>query len=275
MDDHRVRQVAVTAAAVFMIFGTLLGIGVIGTRVEESSGGSLSATATLLAPAGPAFSIWTVIYIGLVAYTVYQWLPARASSTRLRSIGWLAGASMVLNAAWLLVTQAGWLWVSVAVIVALVVTLGLLVRTLEREAAPNVVERVIVDGTFGLYLGWVAIATAANITATLVDMGITFGPVGDQALAAVVLAVAACIGVGLSLALGARLTVAGALAWGLAWIAIGRLAVGPISVVTGVAAALAAVVVIGAAVALRLRSGTGAQRSSRAARTASAGRSAT
>ena len=137
MDDQGVRQLAVSAAAVFMIFGTLLGIGVIGTRVEESSGGSLSATATLLAPAGPAFSIWTVIYVGLVAYTVYQWLPVRASSARLRAIGWPAAASMVLNAAWLLVTQAGWLWVSVVVIVALAVTLGLLVRTLERETAPT------------------------------------------------------------------------------------------------------------------------------------------
>lgn len=275
MDDQRVRQLAVSAAAVFMIFGTLLGIGVIGTRVEESSGGSLSATATLLAPAGPAFSIWTVIYVGLVAYTVYQWLPVRASSARLRAIGWPAAASMVLNAAWLLVTQAGWLWVSVVVIVALAVTLGLLVRTLERETAPTIVERVVVDGTFGLYLGWVSIATAANITATLVDMGVTFGSTGDQAVAAAVLAVAAAIGVGLSLALGARLTVAGALAWGLAWIAIGRLAIGPISVVTGVAAALAAAVVVGAAVVLRLRAQGGAERSGRAARTASAGRSAT
>lgn len=272
MDDQRVRQLAVSAAAVFMIFGTLLGIGVIGTRVEESSGGSLSATATLLAPAGPAFSIWTVIYVGLVAYTVYQWLPVRASSARLRAIGWPAAASMVLNAAWLLVTQAGWLWVSVVVIVALAVTLGLLVRTLERETAPTIVERVVVDGTFGLYLGWVSIATAANITLTLVDMGVTFGSTGDQAVAAAVLAVAAAIGVGLSLALGARLTVAGALAWGLAWIAIGRLAIGPISVVTGVAAALSAVVVVVAAVVLRWRA---TQRQGRAAPLASVSQSPT
>ena len=54
----RVRQVLVTASAVFMVVGTLFGIGLIGTRVEESAGGSLSATATLLAPAVRAFSIW-------------------------------------------------------------------------------------------------------------------------------------------------------------------------------------------------------------------------
>ncbi|PFG35565.1 hypothetical protein ATL41_0259 [Flavimobilis soli] len=46
-----------------MLVGTLYGTGVLGERVEESSGGSLSATATLLAPAGTAFSIWSVIEV--------------------------------------------------------------------------------------------------------------------------------------------------------------------------------------------------------------------
>ncbi|WP_159081317.1 hypothetical protein [Nocardioides sediminis] len=57
----RVRQVVVTLAEVFCVLGTLVGTGVIGTRVEESSGGALAADATLLAPLGPAFSIWSVV----------------------------------------------------------------------------------------------------------------------------------------------------------------------------------------------------------------------
>lgn len=105
--SDRIRQVVVTASAVFMVVGTLFGIGVIGTRVEESAGGSLSATATLLAPAVRAFSIWSVIYAGLIAYVVWQWLPSQTASPRARRIGWLAAASMVLNGVWLLVTQVG------------------------------------------------------------------------------------------------------------------------------------------------------------------------
>ena len=129
----RVRQVGVTLAEVFCVLGTLVGVGVIGTRVEESSGGALAADATLIAPAGPAFSIWTPIYLGLAAYTIWQWLPEQASDRRHRAIGWLVALSMVLNAAWLLVTQQGWLWASVAVILALAVTLGLLVERLTRH----------------------------------------------------------------------------------------------------------------------------------------------
>jgi hypothetical protein len=252
----RVRQLVVTASAVFMIIGTLFGIGVFGTRVEEASGGSLSATATLLAPAVRAFSIWSVIYAGLIAYVVWQWLPTKAASARARAIGWLASLSMVLNATWLLVTQVGWLWVSVAVIGALVVTLGLLMQRLTATRAPGWGERIVVDGTFGLYLGWSSVATAANITATLVASGVDPGGLAAELIAVAVVAVAAAIVVVLAKVLGGRIGVAAAMAWGLFWIAVGRLTGQPGSTLTGVAAALAAVVVVAAAALLRPRRGT-------------------
>ena len=244
----RVRQVAVVLSEVACVFGTLVGVGVIGTRVEESSGGRLAANATLIAPAVPAFSIWSVIYLGLAAYTVWQLLPAQATSARARATGWLAAASMLLNAAWLLVTQVGWLWVSVAVIVALVLVLGVLVRRLTEHPARGAVERVFVDGTFGLYLGWVSVATCANIAASLVGSGVTPpSPLADV-IAAVVLLVAAGVGVHLARALGGRYAVAAAMAWGLGWIAVGRLGDSPRSGLTAGAAILAAVIVVVAAV---------------------------
>lgn len=245
--NDRFRQVAVTASALFMIIGTLFGIGVIGTRVEETAGGSLSATATLLAPAVRAFSIWSVIYAGLIAYVVWQWLPANTASERARRIGWLASLSMILNAVWLLVTQVGWLWASVVVIVGLVVTLGLLMRDLGTIKATTTAEKIVVDGTFGLYLGWASVATAANITATLVDSGVNPGGLVSEIIAVAVLAVAAGIGVMLAVVLGGRIGIAAAMAWGLGWIAVGRLADQPNSTITGIAAAIAALIVIGAA----------------------------
>jgi len=252
----RIRQVVVTASAVFMIIGTLFGIGVIGTRVEESAGGSLSATATLVAPAVSAFSIWSVIYMGLIAYVVWQWLPANAATPRARAIGWLAAWSMVLNASWLLVTQVGQLWLSVVVIVALALVLGTLVRRLTVIAPRSSrgwidAERVVVDGTFGLYLGWVSVATIANITATLVAAGVDPGRPASEFFAVAVLVVAAVLGVILARTLGGRLAVAAAMAWGLSWIAVGRITDSPESLPTGIAAAAAAVVVVGAALAVR------------------------
>ena len=250
--DRR-RQVGVTAAEVFCVVGTLVGVGVLGTRVEESSGGALSAEATRIAPAGPAFSIWSVIYLGLLAYTVWQWLPRAATSPRTRATGWLAALSMVLNAGWLLVTQRGWIWVSVLVILALAVTLGVMVRRLGAHRAAGRIERVVVDGTFGLYLGWVAVATCANITAALMSSGVDPGDAVSDVLAVLVLAVAAGLGVVLARTLGGRYAVALAMAWGLGWIAVGRVSGSPLSSVTAVAAVAAALVVVVAALWGRTR----------------------
>ena len=243
----RARQAAVTVAELFCVVGTLVGVGVIGTRVAESSGGALAADATLIAPAGPAFAIWTPIYLGLAAFTVFQWLPTQATEPRHRAIGWLAAASMVLNAAWLLVTQQDWIWASVVVMAALVVTLGVLVRRLEEHRSYGHGETVLVDGTFGLYLGWVAVAACANVTAALVASGVDPGGLVAQLAAVVVVAVAAAVGVLLARRLGGRWAVAGAMAWGLLWIAWGRLAAEPRSVVVALAAVVAAGVVLVAA----------------------------
>lgn len=246
-------RVFVSVSLVVCLFGTLVGTGVIGERVEESSGGALAADATLLAPAGPAFSIWSVIYAGLVAYTVWQWLPAATASVRRRGVGWTAGTSMLLNAAWLLVTQQGWIWVSVLVIVALLAVLALLVLRLDRRPTGGPAERIVVDGTFGLYLGWVAVATCANITAAAVSSGIGFGVSVDQVLGVVVVLVAGVVGVLLAVRFDGRLAVAAAMVWGLSWIAVGRLADEPASVPVGVAALVAALLVLLGTIVVRRR----------------------
>ena len=241
----RARQVGVTVSEVLCVLGTLVGVGVIGgSEVPESSGGALAADATLLAPAGPAFSIWSVIYAGLAAYTVWQWLPGQATDERHRSTGWLAAASMLLNATWLLVTRQDWIWLSVVVIAALVVVLGVLVRRHNERPSFGVVETLVVDGTFGAYLGWVCVATCANVTAALVASGVDPGPPVSEAWAVAVLAVVAGIGVLLAHRLDGRYAVALTIAWGLFWIAVGRTTDQPESTVTAWAAVAAAVVVV-------------------------------
>ncbi|MFN2321202.1 MAG: tryptophan-rich sensory protein, partial [Dermatophilaceae bacterium] len=220
MQSDRTRQIWVTACFVLGILGVLVGVGVLGTRVEESPGGDLAADATLLAPAQPAFSIWSVIYLGLTAYAVYQWLPAQASDRRHQRIGWLAGASLLLNAAWLLVTQQGWIWVSVAVILVLAAVLVLLVLRLHATPSFGIAEAVFVDITFGLYLGWVLAASGANIGAALAASDADPG----RWTAITLIIVVTTIGAVLLRRLSGRLSVAAALAWGLFWISYGRLA---------------------------------------------------
>ena len=150
--------------------------------------------ATLLTPATTAFSIWTVIYLGLIAYLVWQWLPGNAANAKARATGWWAAASLLLNGVWLGVTQAGWLWVSVLVIAVLAFVLGKVCVALVGTRPDGPFELIALYLTFGLYLGWVCVATVANITAAAVGTGVQLNGVAPI-VAVGVLLVAGGLGV--------------------------------------------------------------------------------
>jgi len=223
------RRGAVTLAFLAAMVGTAVGVGAFGgDPIAEAAGGLLAADSTHLAPASSAFSIWSLIYLGLGGYTLWQWWDARDE----RGIAAPAIASLLLNAAWILTIQAGWVWISVPVIAVLLGVLALLFHRITVRPARSLLERVVVDGTFGLYLGWVSVATCANIAAALKGAGfLGFGI--PEVLAVVVLAVVAVLGI----------AAPAAMVWGLVWIAVGRAADAPHSPVVAIAAATAALVI--------------------------------
>ncbi|NOJ61042.1 tryptophan-rich sensory protein [Arthrobacter sp. 260] len=249
------RQLAVTMSMIVCVVGSMIGVGVFGgTPIAEAAGGALGSDATLLAPAGAAFSIWSVVYLGLVAYTVWQWLPAQKASPRQRAFGWLVAASMLLNAAWILSIQAGWLNASVLVILVLLAVLTVVFLRYSSRPAASWLEAAIVDGTLGLYLGWVSVAVCANIAAALSAAGFDGFGLSPELWAVGVLLVVALVGVGLAVKGNGRLAVAAAIGWGLTWIAVGRTGGQMESATTSITAAVVAAVIVLATIAIRVRS---------------------
>lgn len=248
-----VRQITVAASAVFALIGAFVGSGAAGgTPIQNAAGGALAADATLIAPATPAFSVWSVIYLGLIVYAVWQLLPGQSSAERHRRLGYWIAASLVLNAFWILSIQFDLLPLSVPIIVVL---LAVLVQAfLQAIAYPpsSVADGIITDATIGLYLGWVCVATAANVTALLVASGFTGWGLPPELWSVVVVAVAAAVGVVLAVVSRGRISPALTLAWGLTWVAVGRLAGEPASLATGIAAAAAAALVLIVTIVIRL-----------------------
>ena len=251
------RQVTVAVSAVAAVIGSFIGSGAAGgTPIQEASGGALSATATPIAPDVPAFSIWSVIYLGLLAYAVWQLLPKQSGAQRHRRLGYWVAASLLLNAAWILSVQFDLLWLSLPVIVALLAVLARAFILCLRYPPSGVVDAVVTDGTLGLYLGWVSIATAANATAVLVAAGFTGFDIDPDAWAVAVLAVAALVGVLVAIAGRGRIAPALSLAWGLAWVAVGRLTGELVSVPAGLTAIAAVAVVLLVTAVARVRAST-------------------
>ena len=247
------RQIAVAVSAVLAVVGSFIGSGAAGgQRVQDAAGGALAADATLVAPGGGAFAIWSLIYFGLLAYAVWQFLPAQRAEERHRRVGPWVAASMLLNAAWILSVQFDQLWLSVPVIAALLVVLVMAFRITLRLRPAGTIDALITDGTIGLYLGWVCVATIANIAAALVAAGFDGFGLPPETWSVALVAVAGLLGIALAVWDHGRIAPAITLSWGLAWIAVARLTDEPSSTVTGITAIIAVVAVLISTVAMRV-----------------------
>lgn len=231
------RQLTVAISAVIAIVGSFIGSGAAGgTPIQDAAGGALAADATLIAPGTGAFSIWTVIYLGLLAYAVWQFLPAQKRAARQRRLGYLVAASLLLNAAWILSVQFDLLGLSVPVIIVLLGVLAWAFVITIQAPPTGVVDSVITDGTIGLYLGWVCVATAANTAAVLVAAGFDGWGIAAELWAAAVIVLAGVVGILLAVYGGGRIAPMLSLVWGLVWVGVARLSDEPSSPSTAIAA---------------------------------------
>ncbi|MCU1513972.1 MAG: hypothetical protein JWO10_1062 [Microbacteriaceae bacterium] len=249
-----IRQLVVAVSAIVAVVGSFIGSGAAGgTPIQDAAGGALAADATVIAPGGPAFAIWTPIYVGLLAYAFWQFLPKQKSLARQRRVGYLVAASLLLNAAWILSVQFDLLALSVPVIALLLVVLVVIFLRLLESRPNGVVETVVLDGTIGLYLGWVCVATAADITAWLVATGFDGFGWSSNGWGVAIVIVAGLVGLLLAIRGSGRFAPAAALCWGLAWVAVARLTGDRLSAPTAIAAIIAVAVVLIATIAFRVR----------------------
>ena len=119
-------------------------------------------------PAGYVFSIWSLIYLGLIAYTIFQALPAQRENPRLRQTGWWFVLSSAANSIWLVLWHYGYYGLSVLAMLTILISLIVIYQRLGvgQHAVPSG-ERWFVHLPFSIYLGWITVATIANVTALL------------------------------------------------------------------------------------------------------------
>jgi hypothetical protein len=133
----------------------------------------------LFIPAGFTFAIWGVIYLALLAFIVFQlWMAFRGELSSLelfmeRLRGWWL-ISCMANSCWLFAWHYELLPLTVLLMIALLVCL-LAIHLNFNIALPHLpvstAEKLFVHLPFSLYLGWICIATVANIAAFLVYLG--------------------------------------------------------------------------------------------------------
>jgi hypothetical protein len=152
----------------------------------------------LFVPTGLTFSIWGLIYILLAIFVVYQLIVVMRRgaqrSSFIERIGLLFFGSSIANIGWIF----AWHYEIVPLsLVLMLLLLGCLIAIYLRldigKSASTKTEKYLVHLPFSLYLGWITIATIANVTTLLVDVNWnTFG-LGEQFWAVAVIVVGIAI----------------------------------------------------------------------------------
>jgi len=151
-------------------------------------------------PAGYVFSIWSLIFIWWIVFAIFQFLPAQKENPRLRNLGYWFALSSVFNAAWLFCWHFNLFGLSVLVMLALLGTL--IMSYVKLDVGRSVVsdgEKWAVDVSFSVYLGWISVATVANITSWLYSINWNGFGIAPQVWAVIMLIVASLIGVMIAL----------------------------------------------------------------------------
>jgi len=154
----------------------------------------------LFTPAGFTFSIWSVIYLSLLVFTIVQsenlFKAQQSAPLFVQNIGIWFFLNAICNVGWLFAWHYEYVGLSVIIMLGILSTLIVIYRRLWiGRYDPSDKVRFTVHVPFQLYLGWITVATIANISALLVDLGWNGWQLSPVIWTVVMVSIGALIGV--------------------------------------------------------------------------------
>ncbi len=146
---------------------------------------------SMITPAGYAFAIWSLIYFGLAAFSIYQLLPANLM--RFRPVRSLYIMSCALNCAWIYFWHQEQIAVCLAVIIGLSVTLLLI--NIKLRDSDSTAEAAMAKVPFGIYFGWITAATLVNFAVLFVYMNVSLSASASTIAGVLLILLAAATGI--------------------------------------------------------------------------------
>jgi hypothetical protein len=222
----------------------------------------------LFVPAGLTFAVWGLIYallLGYAAAVLSASFGKEASPRWAAADGWIFSLNAILNAAWIVAWHWRMVGLSLAIMLGVLVTLIVLMERIYRAdmikplIASNGLKASRIGGSelrefflrvpILVYLGWICVATIANVTAFLVTAGWDGFGLSPSAWTVAMIAAGALVGLLLILRRGA-VSSALVVVWAYVGIVLKRTSTDPeatmaIIVAAAIAAGLVALVALG------------------------------
>ncbi len=167
-DSDRLRQIGVLLA----IFSTI-GVNILantfrlgGLTMPEITDQFFSDVQII--PAGYAFSIWGLIYLGLIGFGIYQALPNQRQDPILRRVDYLLIMACIAQIAWVILFHYQLFVLSLVAMLGILIPLILIYQVLNVGIVPvSRTERWLVHIPMSVYLAWITIATVLNVAFVL------------------------------------------------------------------------------------------------------------
>ena len=188
----------------------------------------------LFVPAGYVFAIWGVIYLLLLAFTFYQASSKRKEAQFLTKIGYLFGISCVANIVWIFLWHYELVFLSLITMFALLGSLIMIYLKLDiGRGDPLREERLYVHLPFSIYLGWITVASIANIVAALVSINWAGFGLGEVTWTLIIITVAIILTL-LNIETRADINYTLVIIWALGGIMVKQMAIPSIALTAGV-----------------------------------------
>ena len=189
-----------------------------GLPINNRSTGEISdAYPNLFAPAGPAFSIWSLIYLLLGGYVLYQFLKKDEKIENIfKKINPFFIATSLANISWIFAWHYDYIGLSVLIMATLLFLLIKIADILRMEQFTSL-EKLFVWAPFSIYFGWITVASIANITIFLVGIGWNGFGIADFVWTSIILLVGTVIGI-LRMQKDKNIAYGMALIWAYSWI---------------------------------------------------------
>jgi len=191
----------IIAIANFLILAAVIAVNAMANALPingRTTGEISDMYPNLFVPSGVTFSIWGVIYLLMIAFVVFQLIEAfrRSSGSQIfHAIGYWFFVAGVANVSWIFAWHYMHPVLSLIAMIVLLFSLTIIYMHLDYlKAEFRRAEKVFVLPVFSVYLGWITVATIANVAAVLVHLGWKGGGIDHSFWTILMIAIATIMG---------------------------------------------------------------------------------
>ncbi len=183
------RQVVLAASAAVLIVTNLFGGG--GGSLDGNGSNDMYAKfPTAFSPSPYTFAVWGPIFLGVIAFAIYQAMPSGRHDERLDALG------LPMTVAFLACAATAYTAIGLSNLVMFVLV-GSLIWAYLTVARFESIDRGFywnVGVPISIFLAWISVATILNISQWLVSVGFKGFGIAPELWSAILILVAAAIG---------------------------------------------------------------------------------